>query len=164
MPSEEDGVFAPRNVRLAPDAAAAFAQFAQFSHQGKAELDGREREYWCKGTAHVLRLAGTLAFLDWAWTGGPEPQPSPRNMSRPPSLLWRDYFWPHARAALRQMGLSDKHADARRVLRWIKANGKQRGVARGGPPRGARPAPGCRGDASRDRCAGASRLAQGGDG
>ena len=31
-------------------------------------------------------------------------------------------FWPHARAALRQIGLSDRHRNARRVLKWIKAN------------------------------------------
>ncbi len=36
--------------------------------------------------------------------------------------LWREYFWPHARAALRQIGLSDRHKNARRVLRWLKAN------------------------------------------
>jgi hypothetical protein len=36
-------------------------------------------------------------------------------------LLVRDYFWPHARACLRQIGLSDHHKDARRVLRWIRS-------------------------------------------
>ena len=35
--------------------------------------------------------------------------------------LVRDYFWPHARAALRQIGLSERHATSRRILRWIKA-------------------------------------------
>ena len=31
---------------------------------------------------------------------------------------------PHAKAALRQIGLSDKHSDTRRVLRWIAAHHK----------------------------------------
>jgi hypothetical protein len=35
--------------------------------------------------------------------------------------LVRDYFWPHARAALRQIGLSERHVNARRALRWIRA-------------------------------------------
>src|SRR5262249_58696239 len=39
--------------------------------------------------------------------------------------LVRDYFWPHARACLRQIGLTERHANARRVLRWIKATHKQ---------------------------------------
>src|SRR5262249_34374099 len=38
--------------------------------------------------------------------------------------LVRDYFWPHARAALRQIGLSERHANARCALRWIRAHRK----------------------------------------
>jgi glutathione S-transferase len=33
--------------------------------------------------------------------------------------LWREYFWPHGRSALRLVGLTDKHANARSVLRWL---------------------------------------------
>ena len=39
--------------------------------------------------------------------------------------LAKEYFWPHARAALRQIGLTDRHRNARRVLRWIAAHRKQ---------------------------------------
>src|SRR4029077_6229172 len=39
--------------------------------------------------------------------------------------LAKEYFWPHARAALRQVGLTDRHRNARRALRWIAASGKQ---------------------------------------
>src|SRR5262249_27243093 len=38
--------------------------------------------------------------------------------------LVRDYFWPHARACLRLIGLTERHTDARRVLLWIRAKGK----------------------------------------
>jgi hypothetical protein len=38
--------------------------------------------------------------------------------------LWRDYFCPHSRAALRQIGLSERHSNARRTLRWIRAHNK----------------------------------------
>jgi hypothetical protein len=37
-------------------------------------------------------------------------------------VLVRGYFLPHARAALRQIGLSERRANERRVLRWIQAN------------------------------------------
>jgi hypothetical protein len=37
--------------------------------------------------------------------------------------LWKEYVWPHSRAALRQIGLSEKHSAARRVARWIRAKG-----------------------------------------
>ena len=35
--------------------------------------------------------------------------------------LFNNYFWAHARAALRQIGLSDRHREERRVLRWARA-------------------------------------------
>jgi hypothetical protein len=38
--------------------------------------------------------------------------------------LWNEYFWPHARASLRQVGLSDRHRDTRKALRWVRAHGK----------------------------------------
>ena len=84
-------------------------QFRQFVHAQKQGLDGREREWWEKMPAHALRLSGTLAYLDWAMIGGPQPEEiDERHMGAAERLL-RDYFWPHARAALRQIGLTDKH-------------------------------------------------------
>jgi len=124
LPDQSAEAFVSRDVALAPDALDAFADFAAFAYRGKEELDGREREYFCKGTAHVLRLAGTLAFLEWAWAVGPEPQAIDRRHIEGAATLFRHYYWPHARAALRQMGITDKHADARRVSRWIKAKHK----------------------------------------
>jgi hypothetical protein len=118
----DDDEFAPRSIPLAADTRDTFAQFLQFAHREKQALDGREREYWCKGSAHVLRLAGTLCFLEWAWTGGAEPKAIDRRHIESAVLLWRSYLWPHGRAALRLVGLTDKYADARRVLRWAKAN------------------------------------------
>ncbi len=38
--------------------------------------------------------------------------------------LWSDFFWPNARAVLRQIGLSDRHKNARLALRWMKVHGK----------------------------------------
>ncbi len=72
----------------------------------------------------MLRLSGFLCFLDWAWTGGPEPQTIDARHVESAVLLWREYFWPHGRAALRLVGISDKHIHARAVLRWLRANSK----------------------------------------
>jgi hypothetical protein len=116
--------FAPLSIPLTAEARREFAAFAEFAHQERHLLDGRDREYWCKGTGHVLRLSGTLCFLDWAWTGGAEPQAIPESYVEAAVKLWREYFWPHGRAALRQVGLTDKHANARAVLRWLHASNK----------------------------------------
>ena len=121
LPAGEDDVFAPRDVRLSADARTQFEQFRQFQHRGKDALDGREREWWAKGPSQVLRLAGTLCYLDWAMEGGPEPQTVEARFIEAAVRLWRDYLWPHSRAAVRQIGLTDHHAEARRVLRWIRA-------------------------------------------
>jgi hypothetical protein len=114
------------HIRLLGRAKHIFERFRREVHVGEAILDGREREWWAKAPAHVLRLAGTLSMMRWAMVG----------TSPPTEIMWwyikaavrlvRDYFWPHARACLRQIGLSQRHADARRVLHWIMATGKQR--------------------------------------
>jgi len=87
-------------------------------------LDGREREWVAKGGTHVLRLSGTLCYLDWAMQGGAEPQSIDDQYVEAAVRLWRDYFWPHSRAALRQMGLNEKHTNGRRALYWIRTNRK----------------------------------------
>jgi hypothetical protein len=121
LPCEGDafGKMAP----LSAAARAKFEQLRQFLHAERDALDGREREWWSKVQAHVLRLAGTLCFLDWAIKddGSPEPQYVDEVFVSAAARLACEYFWPHSRAALRQIGLSERHANARRTLRWIKA-------------------------------------------
>ncbi len=53
---------------------------------------------------------------------GPEPQHIDAQFLDAAVRMVRDYFWPHARAALRQIGLSERHANARKALRRIKGN------------------------------------------
>ena len=124
LPAGEDGVFAPKTVDLSAEGTSTFETFRTFLAQLKPELDGREREWVAKGGTHVLRLSGTLAYLDWAMLGGPEPQSIGEQYVAAAVRLWRDYFWPHSRAALRQIGLTEKHTNARRALCWIRTNRK----------------------------------------
>jgi hypothetical protein len=115
--------FAPRSVPLSGEARETFERFRHFLHQSREALDGREREWCAKGASHVLRLAGTLAYLEWSMVGGLEPRAVEEAYVAAAVRLWTDYFWPHSRAALRQIGLSEKHSTRRRVLRWIRAKG-----------------------------------------
>jgi hypothetical protein len=124
LPAEADGVFAPRTVDLSVEGIATFETFRTFLAQLKPDLDGREREWVAKGGTHVLRLSGTLAYLDWAMQGGAEPQSIGEQYVEAAVQLWRDYFWPHSRAALRQIGLTESHTHDRRALRWIQINRK----------------------------------------
>ena len=120
--ADKDGEFAPKAVPLAPDAIVAFEAFRQLIHQIKQAMDGREREWLAKAQAHALRLAGTLEFLGWAFTSGDEPKQIGLQSIEAATRLTLDYFWPHSRASLRQIGLSEKHVNARRVLKWLKTN------------------------------------------
>ena len=122
---EKEDSFAPRNIPLSPKAVEVFELFRQFQHNEKNALDGREREWWAKSPAHVLRLAGTLSYLTWAWVGGAEPERIEVEFVDAAVRLVRDYFWPHSRAALRQIGLNERHANARRLLRWIRAHNRR---------------------------------------
>jgi len=124
LPCGEQDEFAPRHIALSAEAIEAFERFRQFQHYGRDALDGREREWWAKSPAHVLRMAGTLCYLTWAMVGGPEPKRIDVEYVQAAIRLVRDYFWPHSRAALRQIGLNERHANARRVLRWIRAHHK----------------------------------------
>ena len=128
LKAEDEGVFASRVVPLTDGARQQFEQFLQFVHHERTALDGRERDWLAKSSAHVLRLAGTLAFLDWAMTGGAEPKQVEPRFVLAAARLVRDYFRPHARAALRQIGLSERHVSARRILRWVKAK-KQKEIS-----------------------------------
>jgi Protein of unknown function (DUF3987)/Bifunctional DNA primase/polymerase, N-terminal/Primase C terminal 2 (PriCT-2) len=125
LPSQsEEGYFVYRSIPLSDEALKEFEQFRQFVHEGKKALDGRDREWLAKGPAHVLRLALTLAFLVWARKGGEEPTQIDARYMKGAIQIVRDYFAPHSRAALRQIGLSERHVNARQALRWIRLQGK----------------------------------------
>ena len=137
LPGEEEGeklIITP--VPLSATAREAFEQFRRSVHREKAALEGREREWWAKAPPHALRLAGTVAYLDWArrTAGQPfllqEPNRIEQQFVEAAIRLVRDYFWPHSRAALRQIGLSERHANARRLLRWIAANSRTAELSR----------------------------------
>jgi hypothetical protein len=130
LAAEEGDELIVTSVPLSADARQAFENFRKFAHHEKAALDGREREWWAKAPAQVLRLAGTLAYLDWArrTAGQPflaeEPNRIEVGFVEAAVRLVRDYFWPHGRAALRLIGISERHVNERRVLRWIRAKNR----------------------------------------
>jgi hypothetical protein len=139
LPSEDEGgVFAAQAIWLSEDAIAEFEEFRKWVDRTKRELDGHERHWFVKGETMVLRLAGVLAYMAWAIalgtpsangldsiTGSLEPKIIDKKFMTDAIRFLRDFCWPHARAAMRQIGLSDRHKNARRVLRWIKARAKE---------------------------------------
>jgi len=113
-------------LSLATDALEAFEQFREAVRSSVAALDGREREWHAKGPSQVLRLAGTLTYVAWAMPAAAQASPSEPTEINLEALkhaiaLWKDFFWPHAQAALRLMGINDRYRNERTVLCWIRA-------------------------------------------
>src|SRR5882672_11381557 len=125
LPAGEDGEFVPRHVNLASMARKEFEDFRAFVYKGKDGLEGRERDWWAKGGSHVLRLAATLALLDFAMAGGPEPVEIEGRYMRSAISIWKEYFLPHSMAAISQIASTDEHADERYVLKWIRTAHKE---------------------------------------
>jgi hypothetical protein len=122
IPLGADHAVASRKVPLSGPALTIFEQFRQFLHAGKAPLDGREREWWAKGASQVLRLSLTLAYMSWSWkNGAAEPGFIEESFMSSAVRIWRNYFWPHGRSALRQVGISERHSNARKVLKWVRS-------------------------------------------
>jgi Protein of unknown function (DUF3987) len=137
LPDEDEGgKFAPRIIPLSHDAREEFESYRVFVDQIKRGIEGREQQWLVKSESQVLRLASALTYLDWAslddvsGTGvgrinaSMEPDEVSASSMVAATKLLREYFWPHARACLAQIGLSDRHRDLRRVLRWIAANNR----------------------------------------
>jgi hypothetical protein len=111
-------------LALSPQARAAFEEVRTEVHNDLLpSLSGREREWMAKAEQHMLRLSGVLAMVDWALTQKPEPTKILCKYVKHAERLVLDYFWPHSRACLRQVGLTDRHADARLALSYIKTHG-----------------------------------------
>jgi hypothetical protein len=111
-------------IPLSEKARKEFEDFRRETQQELRRRNGREQEWLAKAPAQVLRLAGTLAFIRWAIAVRERPCPEPREIKtcyvNAAICLVADYFWLHGRAALRQIGLTRKDADARRVLHQLR--------------------------------------------
>jgi Protein of unknown function (DUF3987) len=138
LPAEDaDNVFAPQVIQLSQEAVERFEDYRRHVDKMRRALDGVERQWLVKSESQVLRLAGALTYLTWAFALGTsgtnglamitadlEPHEIGEEFMTAAIRLVKEYFWPHARAALRQIGLTDRHRNARRALRWIAAHGK----------------------------------------
>jgi Protein of unknown function (DUF3987) len=139
LPAEDaDNVFTSQAIPLSQGAVERFEDYRRHVDKMKRALDGVERQWLVKSESQVLRLAGVLTYLSWAFALGTsetnglamitadlEPREIGEEFMSAAIRLAKEYFWPHARAALRQIGLTDRHRNARRALRWIAASGKQ---------------------------------------
>ena len=139
LPAEDaDGVFAPQSIWLSDGAIAEFEQFRQFVDQDEARarwpraaLVRQRRDHGAAPCRHAGiygvgdRVSNASTDGLNGITGALEPKTIDEQFMGSAIRLWSEFFWPHARAVLRQIGLSDRHKNARLALRWIKVHGKE---------------------------------------
>ena len=104
-------------------------QLRNSSSSGSSSILKRTRWMDVSGSGgrKALRMCSVsrgLFPISWAWVGGAEPERIEVEFVQAAVRLVRDYFWPHSRAALRQIGLNERHANARRLLRWVRAHNR----------------------------------------
>ncbi len=128
-PTPDDG---PNIVRLSADAAARLRRF-QEAHEKRMRPDGdlaEHREWAAKEVGNLCRVALVLACLDaaapqgavaFAWGGAPVEVTS-EAMER--ALRLAPYLEAHQRAA-GSLGLSPTTGIARRLLGWVRREGRQ---------------------------------------
>ena len=102
----------------------AFEAFRAQLHEETRQTEGIEAAWLGKGGGMVACLAGTFALMAWAASDAPD---LPRilgldTVERAVSLWW-DYYRPHAMALFRREGTSEE-SRARRVVRWVRAEGR----------------------------------------
>ncbi len=89
-------------------------------HAARRSAEGLEAAWLGKSRSFIVRLAGLLELL--GFTGGPRSRPGAigREQVEAAAALWRNYFWPHARAVFDSAELSDHKQRVRRVARWLR--------------------------------------------
>jgi hypothetical protein len=86
----------------------------------RRSAEGLEAAWLGKGKAFIVRLAGMLELL--GFTGGRRSRPGAIGAEQveAAAALWKNYFWPHARAVFDGVELSDHKRRVRRVARWLR--------------------------------------------
>jgi hypothetical protein len=88
-------------------------------HAERQNAEGLEAAWLGRGRSFIVRLAGMLELL--ASIDGKVVRPGAIGAEQveAAAALWRDYWWPHAKAVFDSAELSDHTKRVRRVARWL---------------------------------------------
>jgi hypothetical protein len=88
-------------------------------HAERQKAEGLESAWLGKSRSSIVRLAGVLELLATIDGKAKRPGAIGSEQVEAAAALWRDYFWPHARAVFDSAELSDHSKRVRRVARWL---------------------------------------------
>jgi len=88
-------------------------------HAERQNVEGLEAAWIGKSRSLIVRLAGVLELLGSIDGKAVRPGAIGKEQVEAAATLWRDYFWPHAKAVFDGAELSDHSKRVRRVARWL---------------------------------------------
>ena len=90
-------------------------------HAERQKAEGPEATWLGTSRSLIVRLAGVLELLGSIDGKAVRPGAIGKEQVEAAAALWRDYFWPHAKAVFDSAELSDHSKRVRRVARWLLA-------------------------------------------
>ena len=88
-------------------------------HAERQNVEGLEAAWIGKSRSLIVRLAGVLELLATIDGKAKRPGAIGAEQVEAAAALWRDYYWPHAKAVFDSAELSDYDKRVRRVARWL---------------------------------------------
>jgi hypothetical protein len=88
-------------------------------HAERQKAEGPEATWLGTSRSLIVRLAGVLELLGSIDGKVVRPGAIGKEQVEAAAALWRDYFWPHARAVFDSAELSEHAKRVRRVARWL---------------------------------------------
>lgn len=90
-------------------------------HAERQKAEGPEATWLGVSRSLIVRLAGVLELLGSIDGKVVRPGAIGKEQVEAAAALWRDYYWPHAKAVFDSAELSDHKKRVRRVARWLLA-------------------------------------------
>jgi len=91
------------------------------AHAERLKADGLEAAWLGKSRSFIARLAGIIELLASVDATCVRPGAIGSEQVEAAAALWRDYYWPHARAVFDSAELSEHGRRVRRVARWLRS-------------------------------------------
>jgi Protein of unknown function (DUF3987) len=88
-------------------------------HAERQNVEGLEAAWLGKSRSLIVRLAGVIELLGSIDGKVRRPGAIGAEQVEAAAALWRDYYWPHAKAVFDTAELSDHSKRVRRVARWL---------------------------------------------
>lgn len=88
-------------------------------HAERQNVEGLEAAWIGKSRSLIVRLAGVIELLGSIDGKVRRPGAIGAEQVEGAAALWRDYYWPHAKAVFDSAELSDHAKRVRRVARWL---------------------------------------------